>query len=88
MSAPPQPLPAKLEPAPPQRAADPARPKDKWTFKVPYATITIVALLIVWQAATYVLSIPNYLLPPPSERRMVVGPQGWRMTSWPSRSRR
>jgi NitT/TauT family transport system permease protein len=34
---------------------------------VPYATLTLIVLLILWQAATYALSIPSYLLPPPSE---------------------
>jgi ABC-type nitrate/sulfonate/bicarbonate transport system permease component len=41
--------------------------KTSWNFNVPYATLTAIALLIVWQGASYLFSIPSYLLPPPSE---------------------
>jgi ABC-type nitrate/sulfonate/bicarbonate transport system permease component len=48
-------------------ASDQNRRAARWTFEIPYATITIVVLLIVWQGAVYVFRIPNYLLPSPSE---------------------
>ena len=35
-------------------------------FKTPYATITLIGLLVIWQLATYVFQIPDYLLPPPT----------------------
>src|SRR4051794_4484944 len=36
------------------------------SFKAPYATPTLIGLLVIWQLATYVFRIPDYLLPPPS----------------------
>src|SRR2546423_14282295 len=36
------------------------------SFKAPYATLPLIGLLILWQLATYVFRIPDYLLPPPS----------------------
>jgi len=35
------------------------------SFTAPYATITLIGLLIVWQLATYLFKIPDYLLPAP-----------------------
>ena len=62
-----RPLSSKPNPAASQIAPGQGQPKAKFAFNIPYATITIIALLIVWQSATYVFRIPNYLLPPPSE---------------------
>lgn len=60
---------------------DPAAPgaaRPKWRPQAPYAAITLIGLLIVWQSATYVLRIPDYLLPPPSD--VVVDlVQNWRL---------
>jgi NitT/TauT family transport system permease protein len=42
-------------------------PKPRWRPQLPYAAITLISLLTVWQGATYVFRIPSYLLPPPSE---------------------
>lgn len=33
---------------------------------IPYSAITLIALLLVWQTATYLFHIPAYLLPPPT----------------------
>jgi NitT/TauT family transport system permease protein len=51
----------------PQDTADQSSQKTSWNFNVPYATITLIGLLIFWQSATYIFNIPGYLLPPPSE---------------------
>lgn len=48
-----------------QGAADAAG--SGWQPEFPYAIVTAVALLIVWQGATYLFRIPSYLLPAPSE---------------------
>jgi NitT/TauT family transport system permease protein len=40
--------------------------KTRRPFMWPYATITVVALMILWQIGTYVFEIPEYLLPSPS----------------------
>jgi NitT/TauT family transport system permease protein len=53
-------------------------PRQKWRPQVPYAAITVIGLLIVWQSATYVFRIPSYLLPPPSDI-MVDLAQNWRL---------
>jgi NitT/TauT family transport system permease protein len=56
-----------LSSKPKSEAPDQERRAARRTFEIPYATITIVVLLLVWQGATYVFRIPNYLLPSPSE---------------------
>jgi NitT/TauT family transport system permease protein len=48
------------------------------SFQTPYATLTLIGLLIVWQLATYLFQIPDYLLPPPTAiARDMVG--NWRL---------
>jgi NitT/TauT family transport system permease protein len=47
-------------------------------FSVPYATITLLALLALWEGAARIFHIPNYLLPPPSEI-VVDMMQNWRL---------
>jgi NitT/TauT family transport system permease protein len=46
----------------PDTADDMPRP----AAAIPYASITLIALLLIWQAATYLFRIPEYLLPPPT----------------------
>jgi NitT/TauT family transport system permease protein len=39
----------------------------RWSLQTPYALIALAALLVIWEGATRLLRIPDYLLPPPSQ---------------------
>jgi NitT/TauT family transport system permease protein len=67
VTSPAHPLPSEREPDAPAEEAERGAEKMGWRFGVPYATLTVIGLLIVWQVATYVFKIESYLLPPPSE---------------------
>jgi NitT/TauT family transport system permease protein len=40
--------------------------KPRKAIGFPYSAITLIAFLLIWQSATYLLHIPDYLLPPPT----------------------
>jgi NitT/TauT family transport system permease protein len=69
--------PVQADAATPAIAPAPVLPAKKRVLNLPYATITIAGLLIVWEAATYLFRIPSYLLPAPSEI-VVDMVQNWR----------
>lgn len=47
-------------------------------IKVPYALLTLLALLLIWQAATIVFQTPSYLLPSPFDIMIKVG-KDWKL---------
>lgn len=44
----------------------PPRPAPIFRIKVPYATLTLIGLMIVWQFGVMVAQLPSYLLPSPT----------------------
>jgi ABC-type nitrate/sulfonate/bicarbonate transport system permease component len=65
-------VPGTAQPSSPQAGSEPPHPalgppRARRKLHLPYATITVIGLLIVWQGATYLFRIPAYLLPAPSE---------------------
>jgi NitT/TauT family transport system permease protein len=73
-----QPLPSQPGSEPSSGMLDRDAQKIKRKLNFPYATITVIGLLIVWQSATYVFRIPSYLLPPPSDIVVDIV-QNWRL---------
>jgi NitT/TauT family transport system permease protein len=58
--------PGSLDRSKPEAQETAAEELGRPTFGIPYAALTVIALLLIWQLATYLFRIPEYLLPPPT----------------------
>jgi NitT/TauT family transport system permease protein len=63
---PPPDAPTSPDRTPPEPERSAAGVAGRSPIGFPYATLTLIALLLLWQAATAVFRIPEYLLPPPT----------------------